>query len=154
MERLTDCAQGYCEVYCDRYTSCFSEPDACERKYEVQLYERLKDYEGTGLEPEEIVVLRKMYRAYTEQLDGMSIQRFLDLVQAENEGRLVVLPCKAGDAVYELAHGYVEKAMVHRTESRVITSLYSFWESDIGKTAFLTREEAEAALAKGGNHES
>lgn len=49
MELLTDCAQGYCEVYCDLYSSCFSEPDVCERKNEVQLYERLKDYESAAL---------------------------------------------------------------------------------------------------------
>lgn len=49
MERLTDCAQGYCEVYCDFYTSCFSGPDVCEREYEVQLYERLKYYESAAL---------------------------------------------------------------------------------------------------------
>ena len=55
-ERLTDSAQGYCEIYCDFYTSCFSEPDVCERKYEVQLYDWLKDYESAALREQDKVV--------------------------------------------------------------------------------------------------
>lgn len=70
----------------------------------------------------------------------------------EEQGRLIKLPCKAGDTVYEIAgattHGYgygwkcltYEKAYVHET----VFNLGRL--NDIGKTVFLTREEAEAKL--------
>ena len=81
-----------------------------------------------------------------------------ELVQAEKDGRLVVLPCKVGATVY--GHS---KAEVFEYKVAVISlatyNLYlrcqnhnsDFWVTDaeIGKTVFLTREEAEAAL-KGG----
>ena len=88
-----------------------------------------------------------------------SIAHLRDLLQAEQDGRLVVLPCKVGATVY--GHS---KDEVFEYEAAVISlSAYNwylrcqnhnsdFWvtDADIGKTVFLTREEAEAAL-KGGD---
>ena len=63
-----------------------------------------------------------------------------ELAQAEKEGRLVVLPCEIGSPVYSHARKLDGADYVRETE---------FWWSDIpqmGKTVFLTREAAEAAL--------
>lgn len=54
MERLTCMAQGYCEMYCENYDCCFAEPETCKYSKQVQLYEKLRDYERTGLSPEEV----------------------------------------------------------------------------------------------------
>lgn len=54
MDRLTDSAQGYCEMYCKKYGRCFSDPGDCAFKQEQAMYERLKDFEGIGLEPGEV----------------------------------------------------------------------------------------------------
>ena len=70
-----------------------------------------------------------------------------ELAQAKKKGRLVVLPCEIGSPVYSHARKLDGADYVRETE---------FWWSDIpqmGKTVFLTREAAEAALdAMGGEN--
>lgn len=78
--------------------------------------------------------------------------RLKEYEDLEEQGRLIELPCKVGDTAYEIAgattHGYgygwkcltYEKAYVHET----VFNLGRL--NDIGKTVFLTREEAEAKL--------
>ncbi len=96
---------------------------------------RLAAYEETRLEPEE-------------------------LAQAEKEGRLVVLPCDVGDKLYDVTLGEVREKIVislsmllsksvnhlviHAENFRNAVTSYEL--QDIGKTFFLTREAAEAAL--------
>lgn len=63
-----------------------------------------------------------------------------ELAQAKKKGRLVVLPCEIGSQVYSHARKLDGADYVRETE---------FWWSDIpqmGKTVFLTREAAQAAL--------
>ena len=70
-----------------------------------------------------------------------------NLLQAEQDGRLVVLPCKVGDTVYQ-----IDAERVYESEVKGIIfdcDDIGFDERAIGKTVFLTREEADAAL-KGG----
>lgn len=77
--------------------------------------------------------------------------------EANAEGRLLILPCKVGDAVYcirknPFAKGrYVkeniaESITVYRDHS---ISIFSTLDDVLGITVFLTREEAEAALTGG-----
>lgn len=66
--------------------------------------------------------------------------RLRELAEADRDGRLVVLPCKVGDTVYILHRTFDGADVVGETE---------LWWTDIpqlGKTVFLTREEAEKAL--------
>ncbi len=136
-----------------------------------QVVARLAAYEDTGLEPEEISELLDANEvspeakyAINEHADNLikhldalvhkddselkkylalgSLDRLKELVQAERDGRLVVLPCKI---VYELVWD-VEK------ERFCISKCACKQEhiDQIGKTVFLTREEAEAALAEKG----
>ena len=58
---------------------------------------------------------------------------------AEEEGRLVVLPCNLGTPVYFLRHGFDG----WRIDSRKF--VYGMI-GEVGKTVFLTKEEAEKAL--------
>ena len=83
------------------------------------------------------------------------------------ENGVVVLPCKVGDTVYEICErrrsGKWQKAIVERVvhgieigidkilTARCGTTAYVYL-SRLGKTVFLTREEAETAL-KGGAEE-
>lgn len=75
---------------------------------------------------------------------------------ANAEGRLLILPCKVGDVLHRIY------SMNHIEEDRVIGFHVSasgvwYWDENyretpiekIGKTVFLTREEAEAALTGG-----
>ena len=143
------------------YPRCFKAPcygDGCKINdclFETAVCERLADYEDTGLTPEEIKA------PFTEdtminlaaQALGVEPSRLRELAEADKDGRVVMLPCKVGDTVYFALLGrIIEKqvfSIVSFSNSKRIycggTSEY-FRPEDIGKTFFLTREEAERAL--------
>ena len=109
----------------------------------------LAAYEDSGMEPEdfkkafnETAILKLAAQALSTTPDHLC-----DLLQAEQTGRLVVLPCKVGDKVYQ-----IDAERVYESEVKGIiydAGHIDFDERAIGKTVFLTREEAEASL-KGG----
>ena len=112
------------------------------RKMARDLYGRLKAYEDTGLTPEEIkapLTENAMINLAAQAL-GVEPSRLRELAEADKDGRVVVLPCKVGDTVYILRRAFDGADVVGETE---------LWWDDIpqlGKTVFLTREEAENAL--------
>ena len=89
--------------------------------------------------------------------DTSNAERIRQLLKADRDGRLVVLPCKVGDVVYGF-HGektilpIVTKWIETNTDGWCIAAQYTpmaprFYRfSDFGKTVFRTREEAEKAL--------
>ena len=91
--------------------------------------------------------------------EKIDINHIRDLIQAEQDGRLVVLPCKVGDHVWADGReaivvwffGYKTERYLHAQffDNAKYTDI-PFYE--IGKTVFLTREEAEAALKGGDEH--
>ena len=112
--------------------------------------------------------------------DNYDLDRLRELVEADRDGRCVVLPCKdwleivfgEQETFYGIDHDYEENPVREITvcnEERF--TWYDGWETvvlkgsdkngldwefspeDIGKTVFLTREAAEAAL-KGKQHEN
>ena len=76
------------------------------------------------------------------------------LAKADKDGRLVVLPCKVGDTLFRVFAGEILEHKVRNMRYLAIqgrwdidtTPFCPYVESSIGKTIFLTREEAEAAL--------
>ena len=140
MERLTDCAQGYCEMYCKKYMTCFEDPEDCIFKDEIKLYDAIKSIEGI-----------------------VPFDRLLELACADKAGRLVVLPCKVGAPVYTThwwkdvkekctdSKGNPFYRTVHKNiiEEERFNPFGTHYEW-LGKSVFLTREEAEAALAQEG----
>ena len=135
-----------------------------------RLCNRLAAYEDTGLEPEEIERIVDAYgRGHTlrtESAERLEIvreiktDRLRELAKAEKDERLVVLPCKVGDAVYWLHNDVITECRVHRVQMNR-TGLFICLKSKVshgafrvdiclGKTVFLTREEAEAALSEKG----
>ena len=121
----------------------------------------LRQYLDTGLMPENVEALKlsAMGKAIAEitEFDGLPIDRLRELAEADKDGRVVVLPCKVGDVVYGF---YGEKTILPMVAKWIETNtdgwcaavqyvpmaprFYRF--SDFGKTVFLTRKEAEAAL--------
>lgn len=92
--------------------------------------------------------------------DGMCSQRktwerLKEYEDAEQAGRLVVLPCKFGDPLYRIRRFKRGKNWTKEAAHIMSTTMTMNNVADIlfggvmGKTVFLTREEAEAAL-KGG----
>ena len=134
MERLTDCAQGYCEMYCKKYGHCFGDPGDCIFKDEIKLYEAVKSIEGI-----------------------VPFDRLLELACADKAGRLVVLPCKVGDTVYRVLTTRDCPPVISEVKIKTVGQAADLI-GRMGKrkllSYYLTREEAEAALAgKGGKNE-
>ena len=99
------------------------------------------------------------------------LSKLAEYETTEKEGRLVVLPCKVGQDLFGIynrtivdgyADGYLlEKTSVHSDADHWIwlqdKNSKNYWKisfAEIGKTVFLTREEAEKALKElEGKHE-
>lgn len=160
--------------------------------------DKLAAYEDTGLEPDEIKEKVGFMSPVCVGCDGKTadgkrtekctydedfrkcLERSVhlsELAHAEEQGRLVVLPCNVGDTVYEIdlpEYGvivcnvlYVDiynGPFAHVPGSKIVAAVsvgvevvgghgkgssYAFEQDDFGKTVFLSRAEAEAAL-KGG----
>ena len=146
---------NFCDISMCRENPCPYNGMCSQR----QTWERLKEYEDTGFDPEEIADFMKRWEQ-TVEIGGMlkkyCIDHIRDLLHAEQDGRLVVLPCKVGDHVWADGReaivvwffGYKTERYLHAQffDNAEYTDI-PFYE--IGKTVFLTRQEAEAAL-KGG----
>ena len=125
------------------------------RKMARDLYGRLKAYEDTGLSPEKVSWMKEVVEAAFDN-DTSRIERAHNLHVADKEGRCVVLPCKVGDKLYRVFAGEIFEHRVGRMkyfaiQGRWDIETYPFCpcvESSIGKTVFLTHEEAARALQK------
>ena len=126
--------------------------------------ERLAAYEDTGLTPERCA---EFARADAEgryivmrDAEQEGVARLRELAEADRDGRLVVLPCKVGQRVFALLDtdkhisecevkqiglgneiGFVGIEPIGARGREYGVSIKGF-----GKTVFLTREAAEAAL--------
>lgn len=80
------------------------------------------------------------------------LDRLCELVQANRDGRCVVLPCKRGDTVWRICGPKGRKFVAPREVQSVTMyepgkfELFTNCFDWLGKTVFLTEEEAEAAL--------
>lgn len=83
----------------------------------------------------------------TDVIDDLT--HISDLLDAEEQGLLLRLPCKVGDKVYVLEEEWVEmyesSSIVYEIEESKF-EIYMFEE--IGRWVFLTKAEAEKKLAE------
>ena len=107
----------------------------------------------TEREPEEIDMDHEAAEQLRHLCRNCDLDRLEKLAEADRDGRLVVLPCKVGDMVYFTLLGrIIEKQVFSIVSFSDSTRIYCggtseyFRPEDIGKTFFLTREEAEKAL--------
>ena len=122
------------------------------KKRHMLFVNRLAAYEDSGLSPEEV---QKM-------------------AMAKADGRLVVLPCKIGDEVWflekqlDIANGTCSTVISEYIVTEIRGNKYNplwymassercthrdFHPTELGKTVFLSREEAEKAIAEIGGRE-
>lgn len=92
MERLTF-EGNFCDIAQCRELPC-PYGDSCSQR---KVWERLKEYEDTGLTPEEVAALVK---DWTDQCTIIGecggLERVRELAEADKGERVVVLPCKEG----------------------------------------------------------
>ena len=177
MERLTKRdTDGQAMMDCQKceadWTGKHGKPMAdCTALYcRNRLKDRLAAYEDSWCAPEEVlpkdkadeIALKLMRLADLESLCNYT--RLRELAEADKDERVVVLPCKVGDRLYEVTGRktisvYKVKAIRVElfglfiewdiVEGFVWQSLAGINAGEIGKTVFLTREEAEKALQEG-----
>lgn len=141
------------------------------KRYSGRLELKLMPYLNIGLSPDELKALMLASAgtcvAEIKAFDGIAIDRLCDLAEADRDGRVVVLPCKVGDKLWATGRDNVPREMeleapdiraVCTDEDNLCMSTcnrkpdgfcaYRLRNdgADIGKTVFLTREEAEKAL--------
>ena len=134
----------------------------------AELRGRLMQYEDTGKTPVEVSTLVKDWNdlcAIVVECGGVSRVRVL--AEADKSGRLVVLPCKVGGTLWVTGRDNVPREMeLEAPDIRAVCTdadnlcmstcnrkpdgfcAYRLRNdgADIGKTVFLTREEADKAL--------
>lgn len=109
--------------------------------------ERLAAYEDTGLSPQACAEAREAGKVLLSC--DISFGRLAELLTADKDGRLVVLPCKVGDTVYRLFAGNPDNPVIATLKINTVAEAVKL----IGKMGmhkyigtFLTREEAKKAL--------
>ena len=121
----------------------------------AELRGRLMQYEDTDMTPVEVSTLVKNWNDLcTIVVECGGISRVKVLAEADKDGRLVVLPCKVGDKLYRVFDGNISEHEVQNMkyfarQRRLGIDMTPFFPDAgrfIGKTVFLTREEAEKAL--------
>ena len=159
MERLTYFKDGYWRV------------NFSGVQYQADFVDRLAAYEDTGLEPEAVetvkLALAAKHMVDLETLNNTPISRLVELAEADKDGRVVVLPCKVGDTVYtnnrvlgadNAMHDEICTRRIKGYSGNALNEVWlisngdycdlSIFPSEFGKTVFLSREEAEKALAE------
>ena len=165
MERLTERDHKMSDY---AYLKC-SEECAVPRCDGCSNFERLVDrlaaYEDTGLEPEDLRDYLPMLREWRQ--DTGALRYVIEMVKADAENRLLVLPCKAGGDLWVNDKDGKPRRMVLDTpdirchcakkdnlcmalcdspNAGICAYRLKNDGTDFGKTVFLTREEAEEKL--------
>ena len=171
MDRLTF-EGNFCDIAKCEFIpgGSFCEDGTCTQR---KVWERLKAYEDTRRTPAEVQALSRLFDYIVEHSRTLPEQlamhnRLRELVVADKAGRVVVLPCKVGDTLWVTGRDNVPREM--RLEAPDVRTVCTDEDNlcmstcnrkpdgfcayrlrndgaDIGKTVFLTREDAERAEA-------
>lgn len=128
--------------------------DDCTALYcRNRLKDRLAAYEDTHMMPSDVTSMRMDMAIIAALFNGVDVDRMKELAEADKNGCVIIVPCKVGDTVYFALLGkIIEKQVFSIVAFSNSTRIYCggtseyFRPEDIGKTFFLTREEAEKAL--------
>lgn len=135
-------------------------------KWEEAAWSRLAAHEDTRLTPEEIDMDHEAAEQLRQLCQGCDLDRLEELAEAYRAGRLMVSPRKVGDTVWVTRNPWTGKLLKKPLDAyvngmkmyshglyvnllfdtRKINGTRDYEINHIGKTVFLTHEEAEAAL--------
>ena len=158
MERLTF-EGNFCDLAQCRDSAC-KQDGTCTQK---EVWERLKQFEDAIGTPEKATWAKKTIEmAFSD--DPSKVERLRELYKADKDGRLVVLPVRPvltpviSSMLYVIEDGEIFEDVLYEADAGMSSSgdinvFYTtlsdqmiFEQADIGKTVFLSREEAKKAL--------
>lgn len=156
MERLTKRHNGVV-TYIGKYNSSETGQTAAMLNIAAcrEILDRLADYEDERLFPQDCVDAKEICAGFSA--NDYSIHRMAELMRADKDGRLVVIPyCKLGDTVYWLHDKKITECRVYRIQenkkgvqiaikSTVSHGVFSV-DDYFGKSIFLNYEDAKKAL--------
>lgn len=161
-----------CPYHQNTYGCCFEDGELYWLKDVAELLEELKSYKDIGT-PKELKELKENGTFTGLELAKLAIMQkeLKEYKDLEKQGLLVRLPCKVGDMVWDNDFGYPESYEIkafsygycdsyvepgigiedeiifyYENYTHSISITGAFPMSEIGKTVFLTREEAEKKL--------
>lgn len=106
----------------------------------------LRQYLGTRLTPEQVANAKTIIEsAFAE--DTSKAERIRKLLAADEQGRYIILPCKLGDTVWRIKRTF--ETYPDKSEPYIEPDAFQLQDVfNIGKTVFLTREEADHELKR------
>ena len=120
-----------------------------------RLTKRERNSDGTGIAKFDVTTVNNSLTKAGRNI----ITKLADYEDLEEQGLLVRLPCKVGDMVYVPTRNFVSELRITMVSidmhgayfswmlnSGIYPNLDGFSKSKLGKTVFLTREEAEKKL--------
>ncbi len=81
---------------------------------------------------------------------GKPISEVVELIKANDEGRFIAVPCKVGDVVYQVVdriYSSTVRTVIYDTDN------FGFDERAIGKSVFLSEDEALAEMKRRGDND-
>lgn len=132
-----------------------------------KVFDRLADYEDTGMTPDEIHTMKNVIETrfikHMERKYGHSAAEILDMYEAAKEGRVMVLPCPIGTPVFVHEAVCTEgkritfegckysqdciKSRSIKCPLRVVKRAFTVnMRKELGLTFWLTKKEAEDAI--------
>ena len=175
MKRLTKWIEGLeqarisCKI-CGKTAiyECWSQENCTQTA--VDSLAAIEDILGDDYDLERLKVMMTQCMSMREEVSerfritgSIPVERLRELVEADKASRCVLHPLKAEDEVYIAILGRVLPFEVTNAVWYGASPTYkamhgmhlcfAFKQDDIGKAVFLTREAAEAALAKEADHE-
>lgn len=151
MERLTHEADFGFEDWEETLFSVKSDPNGAYNILDIAKYQGEEEFD-------QVLINIALRLAAIENIlgDDYDLDRLKELVEADRDGRCVVLPCKVDDEVYINIMGktlpFTVVTISQITETPTFRAMHGvqlcfiFKSEDVSKTVFLTRESAKAAL--------
>nr|DAI88040.1 MAG TPA: hypothetical protein [Caudoviricetes sp.] len=125
-----------------------------------RLTKRKRNNDGSGISTDSLIVENGMRKGFPSSHCGRIVTKLAEYEDMDEQGLILRLPCKVGDAVYILAGRFgtfyeedicdgffVGKDGTLQVKTQNYKGNHGTY-GEVGKTLFLNREEAEAALKK------
>jgi len=155
MKRLTISRTSDVPAYIPNEEAVYLHDEFGAKCWQGEAVEILAEYEDSGLTPEGANNIANLLRGHDFPTAALEF-----LIDAEQEDRLIILPCKAGDTVYYSHAGKViEKTILCFIKYTHIDDTVAFFDKELTESCevsnfgkygyvYLTRQEAEAALLR------